>query len=66
LGKTPVVDAGEATREIRTGNLDFWLPKDAWEGLEPKRDGQGRPRPAEYQCEPHRRRISAAVLRVRP
>jgi hypothetical protein len=42
-------------------NLGVWLPPDAWDQLEPKRDAQGRLRPAEYQCEPHRRRLEKSL-----
>lgn len=42
-------------------NLGVWLPADAWEGLEPKRDAAGRLRPAEYQCEPHRRELTKSL-----
>ena len=42
-------------------NLGVWLPPDAWEGLELKRDAEGRLRPEEYQCEPHRRGLTKSL-----
>jgi hypothetical protein len=42
-------------------NVGVWLPPDAWEGLELKRDAQGRLRPEEYQCEPHRRHLTKSL-----
>ena len=42
-------------------NLGVWLPPDAWEELEPKRDAKGRLRPEEYQCEPHRRQLKKSL-----
>lgn len=42
-------------------NLGLWLPGDAWDELASKRDSQGRPRPEEYQCEPHRRHLTKSL-----
>jgi hypothetical protein len=34
-------------------NLGLWIPEDAW-GLPRAEDSKRRPRPQEYECEPHR------------
>ena len=41
-------------------NLGVWVPQDAW-SREPKRDPDGHPRPAEYECEPHRKRLDKSL-----
>lgn len=41
-------------------NLGVWVPQDA-STLEPNRDASGRPRPTEYQCEPHRRQLTKSL-----
>ena len=56
-----LADAVGCTTFSFSVNLGVWLPPDASEELEPKRDAQGRLRPAEYQCVPHRRRLQKSL-----
>lgn len=56
-----LADAVGCTTFSFSVNLGVWVPHDAWEGLEPARDAAGRLRPAEYQCEPHRRGLSKSL-----
>jgi len=56
-----LADAVGCTSFSFSVNLGVWLPPDASEELEPKRDAQGCLRPAEYQCVPHRRRLAKSL-----
>jgi hypothetical protein len=55
-----VADAVGCTTFSFSINLGVWAPQDAWT-QEPKRDASGRLRPAEYQCEPHRRELKKSL-----
>jgi hypothetical protein len=41
-------------------NLGLWRPEDAW-GPPRTRDSEGRLRPQEYECEPHRRTLEKSL-----
>jgi hypothetical protein len=56
-----IADAVGCTTFSFSVNLGVWLPADAHRELEPARDAKGRPRPTEYQCVPHRRRLEKSL-----
>jgi hypothetical protein len=56
-----LADAVGCTTFSFSVNLGVWLPADAHEAVELKRDTEGRLRPTEYQCVPHRRRLEKSL-----
>jgi hypothetical protein len=52
-----IADAVGCTTFSFSVNTGVWLPQDAWT-RDPRRDPKGRVRPAEYECDPHRRRLN--------
>jgi hypothetical protein len=56
-----LADAVGSTTFSFSVNLGVWLPADAHEEIELKRDTEGRLRPTEYQCVPHRRRLEKSL-----
>lgn len=56
-----LADAVGCTTFSFSVNLGVWVPANAHENVELKRDTEGRLRPAEYQCVPHRRRLEKSL-----